>query len=163
MRARLGDSKKLLGHGNTALGEAWARAIARRMGVANLEGPDALVHALSLDGPAVLRARCPTDHTEQCWNRAGESFRADDALVADVERDLAKLAAQGIDVLYVACVVTCTRRLNDEIGAGATGFTSTFTPWSGFSSTDGRAPNATSSRRVARWVASTSTRPRSVL
>jgi ribonuclease HII len=122
MRARLGDSKKLLGHGNTALGEAWARAIARRMGVANLEGPDALVHALSLDGPAVLRARCPTDHTEQCWNRAGESFRADDALVADVERDLAKLAAQGIDVLYVACVVTCTRRLNDEIGRGRNRF-----------------------------------------
>src|SRR5580658_1636992 len=33
MRARLGDSKTLISHGDTSLGEAWARAIARRMGM----------------------------------------------------------------------------------------------------------------------------------
>jgi ribonuclease HII len=122
MRARLGDSKKLISRGDTALGEAWARAIARRMGMSVAGGPDGLIHALSLDGADVLRERCPTDHIEQCWSASGEAFSADDALVAQVERDLAKLALWGIDVLYVACVVTCARRLNDEIARGLTRF-----------------------------------------
>jgi ribonuclease HII len=122
MRARLGDSKKLISRGDTALGEAWARAIAQRMGMTAASGPDGLIHALSLDGADVLRERCPPDHTEQCWNTSGEAFAADDALVARVGLDLAKLAHQGIDVLYVACVVTCARRLNDEIARGLTRF-----------------------------------------
>jgi ribonuclease HII len=122
MRARLGDSKKLISHGDTALGEAWARAIARRMGLSEGSSPDGLIHAVSLDGADALRKRCPTEHTEQCWNTSGETFAADDALVARVERDLAKLAREGIDVLYVACVITCARRLNDEIARGLTRF-----------------------------------------
>jgi ribonuclease HII len=122
MRARLDDSKKLVSHGDTALGEAWARAIARRMGLPELSDPDALVGALSLDAPEVLRAPCPTDHAEQCWNAGGEAFTADEKLVETVGRDLARLASQGIDVLRVASVVTCVRRINEGIGRGLTRF-----------------------------------------
>ena len=130
MRARLDDSKKLVGHGDTALGEAWARAIARRTGllgpaaaaVPGADSPEALVRALSLDSPDVLRAPCPEAHADQCWSAAGEAFVADEKLVSTVGRDLDKLAAQGIDVVGVTCVVTCTRRLNDGVRAGLTRF-----------------------------------------
>jgi len=122
MRARLGDSKKLVSYGDCSLGEAWARAIARRMGLRTVDGPDALVHALSLDAASVLREPCPPDHAEQCWSAAGESFTADSNLVSQVERDLDKLALQGVDVLSVTCVVTCARRLNEGVARGLNRF-----------------------------------------
>ena len=122
MRARLGDSKKLVAHGDTALGEAWARAIARRMGLGELESPDALVRALSLDTADALRAPCPDAHLTQCWGTEGEAFAADAKLVATIERDLARLGEQGVEVLRAACVVTCTRRLNDGVARGLTRF-----------------------------------------
>ncbi len=122
MRSRLDDSKKLVSHGDTALGEAWARAIARRMGLPEPVDPDALVSALSLDAPEVLRAPCPTDHASQCWNAGGEAFSADAKLVDTVGRDLVRLASQGIDVQRVASVVTCVRRINEGIARGLTRF-----------------------------------------
>jgi ribonuclease HII len=122
MRARLDDSKKLVHHGDTALGEAWARAIARRMGLPEPADPDALVSALSLDTPEVLRAPCPADHAAQCWNAQGEVFTADEKLVDTVGKDLERLESQGIGVLRVTCIVTCVRRLNEGIGRGLTRF-----------------------------------------
>jgi ribonuclease HII len=122
MRARLGDSKKLVSHGDTALGEAWARALSRRMGHAEPAGPRDLVRALSLDAEEHLRAPCPSDHAAQCWNVEDEAFAAEAKLVSQVERDLAKLAQQGVDIVDVACIVTCTRRLNDGIARGLTRF-----------------------------------------
>ncbi len=122
MRARLGDSKKLVGHGDTALGEAWARAIALRMGLDGIDAPDALFRALSLDSAETLRSPCPQGHADQCWSPTGEAFIADEKLVLQVARDLDKLAQQGIDVLDAGCVVTCTRRLNDGVRAGLTRF-----------------------------------------
>jgi ribonuclease HII len=122
MRERLDDSKKLVAHGNTALGEAWARAIARKMGFPDPPHPAALVRALSLDSPEVLMSPCPGAHGEQCWSATGESFTADEDLVALVGRDLARLEAQGIAVLRVTSIVTCTRRLNEGIDRGLTRF-----------------------------------------
>jgi ribonuclease HII len=122
MRARLDDSKKLVGHGDTALGEAWARAIARRMGLPEPPDPDALVRALSIDAPEILRAPCPPDHAAQCWSAAGEAFVADERLVETVTGDLGRLESQGIDVLRVECIVTCVRRLNEGVGRGLTRF-----------------------------------------
>jgi len=122
MRARLGDSKKLIAHGDTALGEAWARAIGLRMGLGEVTEPDDLVRALSLDADETLRALCPEAHVQQCWNAAGESFCAPSELVAQVRQDLTKLEAQGVEVLRAACVVTCTRRLNDGAAQGLTRF-----------------------------------------
>jgi hypothetical protein len=80
------------------------------------------VHALSLDSANTLRAPCPREHTEQCWRAEGEGFNADAKLVTKVQRDLDKLGAQGIDVLRVACIVVCTRRLNDGVERGLTRF-----------------------------------------
>jgi ribonuclease HII len=124
---RLGDSKKLVAYGDTALGDAWARAIARRMGLTGATSPQALVTALSLDPPDALRSLCPTGarqerHERQCWSTETEAFVAEEALVASVEKDLARLAARGIDVTRAAVVVTCTRRLNDAVERGLSRF-----------------------------------------
>jgi ribonuclease HII len=122
LRSRLDDSKKLASYGHSTLGEAWARAVARRVGLGDLESPDALVRALSLDTAEVLRAPCPEAHANQCWNGGGESFGCDPKLLATVERDLAKLEGKGIQVTGAACVVTCTRRLNEGVARGLSRF-----------------------------------------
>ena len=125
-RSRLGDSKRLVAYGDTALGEAWARAIARRMGRQDAASPQALVQALSLDPDAALRSLCPSSdrekHERQCWSVEGEGFVAEDALVARVEKDLERLAARGIRVGRASVVVTCTRRLNDAVAKGLSRF-----------------------------------------
>ncbi len=120
--ARLGDSKKLVSYGDTALGEAWARAIAGRSGADDAATPDALVRLLSLDPPDALRAPCPEQHGGQCWDTRSEAFAADDELVAQIQRDLAKLAAKGVEVLGATCVITCARRLNEGVDRGLSRF-----------------------------------------
>ena len=123
MRKRLGDSKKLVAHGDVALGEAWARALAKRMGHGELERPEDVLRVLSLDPPETLRQPCPgAGHVEQCWRAEQESFAAEAKLIVQVERDLGKLEAMGVDVQRVACVFTCTRRLNDGVARGLTRF-----------------------------------------
>jgi ribonuclease HII len=122
LRQRLDDSKKLVAYRDNALGEAWARAIARRMGHGDLRSPEAVVRVLSLDAPEVLRTPCPREHAAQCWSAAGEEFGCDDKLLARVERDLARLAEAGVNVTRAACVVTCTRRLNEGVERGLTRF-----------------------------------------
>lgn len=122
LRKRLDDSKKLVAYRDNALGEAWARAIAKRMGLGEPPTPDALVHALSVDTADALRAPCPGDHMAQCWDAAGEAFACEPKLLAQVERDLEKLEAAGVNVLRASCVVTCTRRLNEGVARGLTRF-----------------------------------------
>src|SRR5271166_1135769 len=127
MRARLGDSKKLVAFGDTALGEAWARAIARRMRLSEhqVATPDELVHALSLDSRDTLRAPCPEHHRAQCWDARDEALISSPEhtkLVAKVEKDLAKLEEQGVHIERAACVVTCARRLNEGVDRGLTRF-----------------------------------------
>ena len=127
MRKRLGDSKKLVAFGDTALGEAWARAIARRMGLsdAQVATPDELVHALSLDSRDALRSPCPEHHAAQCWDARGEALVSSPEhakLVASVEKDLAKLEEQGVRIERATCVVTCTRRLNEGVDRRLTRF-----------------------------------------
>src|SRR5436305_9761923 len=77
---RLGDSKAMIAHGDVALGEAWARAVARRIGVA-ATSPDDLIHGLVLDSKSELRRHCPSHVEAQCWSTDGESFETDDKLV----------------------------------------------------------------------------------
>jgi len=109
---RLGDSKDMVSHGDVALGEAWARAIARRIGL-EVASPDELIHALALDSRTELRKPCPSHVEAQCWNTEREVFEADEDMVAMVTRDLDKLAARGIDITGVRTSVVCTKRLND--------------------------------------------------
>jgi ribonuclease HII len=124
LRQRLDDSKKLITYRDNALGEAWARAIVGRMrgGEPVVDSPDAVVRALSLDGAEALRAPCPGDHAAQCWDASGEEFGCDEELLALVARDLARLEAAGVNVTRAACVVTCTRRLNEGVARGLTRF-----------------------------------------
>jgi len=122
LRSRLGDSKRLVAYGDSALGEAWARAIVRQSGQPEPRGPEELVRFLSLDDAEALRAPCPDDHIDQCWRTGAETFAADPELVVQVDRDLAKLAGLGVHVLHAACVVTCARRLNEGIARGLTRF-----------------------------------------
>jgi ribonuclease HII len=122
LRSRLADSKKLIGHGDTTLGEAWARALAARIGIGEPADPETLIQALSLDKADALRAPCPQQHGEQCWNTGGESFSADPDLLGLIARDLVKLEVQGVRVFRVACVIVCARRLNAEIARGLTRF-----------------------------------------
>ena len=104
LAGRLGDSKQLIAHGNVALGEAWARALASRgCGRVPFTGasPDELVLALSADDRAALHAPCPSSIEAQCWSTEGEAFTAPDALVETVGRDLDKLAAKEIGRAHV--------------------------------------------------------------
>jgi hypothetical protein len=122
LRKRLDDSKKLVTYRDNALGEAWARAIAKRMGHGPIGTPAALVRALSLDAAEVLEAPCPREHASQCWSAVDEEFACDPKLLARVERDLAKLEDAGVNVTRAACVVTCARRLNEGVERGLTRF-----------------------------------------
>ena len=122
MRARLGDSKRLVAWKDTSLGEAWARALARRMGHGEPSTPEELIRWLSLDPPEFLRAPCPESHGRQCWSEEGEALTAEPKLVAKVEKDLARLEAQGVDVRRASVAIACTRRINDAVGRGLTRF-----------------------------------------
>jgi ribonuclease HII len=122
LRFRLGDSKKLARFGDATLGEAWARAIAGRLGGDAPETPEPLIRALSLDSAETLRAPCPEKHAEQCWSTTDEKFTAEPVLVTQVERDLARLDEQGIRVLRAACVVVCAKRLNEAAARGLSRF-----------------------------------------
>ncbi len=123
---RLGDSKDLVSHGDTALGEAWARAAhARAAGLAGeraLESPDALFHALCIDSQETLRARCPESHGAQCWTADEERFVAEPKLTRLVERDLDRLQKRGVTVARVEVLVLCAERLNAATDAGTSRF-----------------------------------------
>jgi ribonuclease HII len=122
LRERLGDSKRLVTYGDSALGEAWARAIASREGRPAPGSPDDLVRSLSLDEPSVLRAPCPDAHGDQCWAVAGDTFSAEPELVTAVRADLEKLERGGVSILYARSIITCSRRLNDGVARGLTRF-----------------------------------------
>ena len=106
--------------GDSALGEAWGRAIATRRG-ATPETPEALVRWLSLDDDEALRRPCPADHHAQCWGATNESFEGD-ALVGDVARDLDALASRGVEILGVRTCIVCTSRLNEASSRGVSRF-----------------------------------------
>lgn len=122
---RLGDSKQLVAHGDVALGEAWARALALR-GCGRLPfrdgSADDLVHALSADDRGALRALCPGHVEAQCWSAAGEALTASDDLVGTVQRDLDRLAQKGVEIIGVRSSILCARRMNDGLDEGKSRF-----------------------------------------
>ncbi len=124
LRARLGDSKALVSYGDSALGEAWARALLARRGAPAPRSVDELVFALTLDTREHLRAPCPGDHVEQCWGTAGESagLLAEGTLVAQVGRDLERLAKSGVEIVAARVLIACTKHLNGETARGKSRF-----------------------------------------
>jgi hypothetical protein len=119
----------MIAHGDVALGEAWARALAKRgCGRSSYADgadatPDDLLHAVAADARSDLRAPCPNHVEAQCWSAAGEAFTAPPEMIAAVERDLDKLADQGVELVAVRSVILCARRMNDELDAGKSRFT----------------------------------------
>ncbi|HEX9295910.1 MAG TPA: hypothetical protein VF881_08740 [Polyangiaceae bacterium] len=118
---RLGDSKAMVSHGDVALGEAWARALALRIGLDAVD-PDALIHALVLDPRSELRRICPAHVEAQCWNTDREAFEAEPALVDQIAGDLDRLAARGVEIVGLRSKVVCTKRLNEARAAGRSRF-----------------------------------------
>ncbi|MEO8906011.1 MAG: hypothetical protein ABI488_25915 [Polyangiaceae bacterium] len=118
IRADLDDSKRLLSHTNVALGEAWARALAK----APSTSPAQLFEQLSLEGTVKLRKPCASHVAAQCWNEQGEVFLADAALVARVMKHKSALAERGVELLSVQSSVVCTQQLNDKRNTGTNRF-----------------------------------------
>jgi ribonuclease HII len=124
---RLGDSKKLVSHGDVELGEAWTRALVARgcgrdpAGTAP-SSPDALIHNVSVDARGELRSPCPSHVEAQCWSHGGEGFVAPDKLVSALGKDLDRLADRGVEIMAVRSVILCTSRMNDALMAGKNRF-----------------------------------------
>jgi ribonuclease HII len=118
---RIGDSKKLVAFDDSALGEAWARAIAARAGV-TARTPAELLAAVALDDETTLQAPCPSHHVDLCWSTEGETFASDDAMVAACTKDLVLLEAKGVRVRRARVAIVCTKRLNDAVDRGLSRF-----------------------------------------
>jgi hypothetical protein len=122
---RIGDSKKLVAFDDSALGEAWARAIAAwtKPDTAPLpRTPSELLAAIALDSDDILQAPCPSHHRDLCWNTEGEAFASDDAMVAACTKDLDRLEARGVRVRRTRVAVLCTKRLNEGVERGLSRF-----------------------------------------
>ena len=112
LHERLDDSKALVRHGDIALGEAWARAVADKCGMQCSE-PEALAEALALQARAQRVRSCPAPALEQCWSSGGERFEASEAQLAQAREDLAVLARRGIEVVWARSAIVCVRALNE--------------------------------------------------
>jgi hypothetical protein len=119
---RIGDSKKLVSFDDSALGEAWARAIVLRSAARTPRTPAELLAAVALDDETTLQAPCPSHHVDLCWSTHGESFTATDAMVAACAKDLDRLEAKGVVVRGARVAVVCTKRLNEAVDRGLSRF-----------------------------------------
>ena len=120
MRESLDDSKRLVSHKDFTLGEAWARVLAGR----EAASPSELFARLSLEGPDTLRRPCPGHVAHQCWNVDRETFEAEDALLARVQKHRTALEKRGIEILEVRTSLVCTERLNHAKERGGNRFIS---------------------------------------
>ncbi len=120
LASRLGDSKGLVAYGESALGEAWARALLRRNGNEQHRPHDAFA-ALALRDDAWLRELCPSHHRDLC-HRDTDTFVSTEADVEVCLRDLDKLAARGIEIEDAKVAVICNRRINAEGARGISRF-----------------------------------------
>lgn len=120
VRASLDDSKRLVSHRDTKLGEAWARVLVG----SDAATPAELFQKLSLEGTTSLQEPCPEHAGEQCWREHDESFQAPPELMRQVERHRAILHRRGVELLAVHSSVICTERLNAARDAGKNRFVS---------------------------------------
>lgn len=112
--ALLDDSKRLVSHRDSRLGEAWARALTEP----EVETPEALVRSLSLYSEKELTGACPAHVKAQCWQKKGRAFTASSELVDAVKKQIQKLEAQGIAVQGARTALHCTRTLNERLALG---------------------------------------------
>lgn len=123
--ALLGDSKRLVGFGHSALGEAWARVLCRHQGI-EVNSPDALVRALSIDPIDLLQRCCPKSARPLCWPELSGGpetearFEADGELLDRVDALHGALASHGIHLLLAKSAIVCTQKLNAARDEGRT-------------------------------------------
>jgi ribonuclease HII len=120
IREDLGDSKRLVSHGDVTLGEAWARMLTGD----RWESPRALFEHLSIEPPLGLQKDCPSHITQQCWGVDGEGFESSQEQRARIGGHLHKLQQRGVRVRDVLVVSTCTQRLNRARESGKNRFIS---------------------------------------
>jgi len=118
MRPDLDDSKRVVAHGDVALGEAWARAL---LGI-DAKSPAALLERLLIDARAELRAPCPRHVEAQCWSESDEGFSAEPEMLERVLAHRAALERRGIRFVAVRSRVVCTNRLNELRARGINRF-----------------------------------------
>ena len=121
LRARLGDSKRIVSFGDTAQGEAWARAIFASLGH-EVATPSALLDLALLNGRASFRSLCPKGHKEQCWPKEPEAFAAPQEMLKKAHKDIEQLARRGIALSWARSVIVCTKQLNTESRNGLSRF-----------------------------------------
>lgn len=117
LHKRLNDSKGLVDHHDVALGEAWARVVALKMGI-KASCPDDLVFGIALRDRSWLKELCPSTSISQCWSAQGEAFVASDDMCRQAQADLDKLEASGLRIRWARSAIVCTRRLNNERASG---------------------------------------------
>jgi ribonuclease HII len=120
LRDDLGDSKRLVSHGDVTLGEAWARMLTGD----RWQSPRTLFEHLSLEAPPSLQKDCPSHITQQCWGVDGEAFESSQELRVRIGGHLEKLQQRGVQVRDVLVVSTCTQRLNRARESGKNRFIS---------------------------------------
>jgi ribonuclease HII len=114
----LGDSKRLVAHGDVRLGEGWARVLAGK----DTRHPAELLEAITAVPTKKLEQRCPSNARLQCWHDKKERFKAGDFLLSDVERAKLRLQQRGISPLCVLSRLVCTSELNSRGAAGENRF-----------------------------------------
>lgn len=119
LRQDLDDSKRLVSHSDTALGEAWARTFA---GAANT--PDELFRSLCLEDEVTLEGPCPKHASAQCWSPTTTGFGADEELVARIQHHVRSLEQRGVRLLGAHCSILCTKVLNQQRQNGGNRFVS---------------------------------------
>jgi ribonuclease HII len=120
IREDLGDSKRLVSHADSTLGEAWARVLTGDRWAT----PRALFEHLSIELSASLQKDCPAHVAEQCWGVAGEAFESSSELCTRISGHVQKLSLRGVRVRAVRVVSTCTQRLNRARERGGNRFIS---------------------------------------
>jgi hypothetical protein len=132
--ALVGDSKALVSHDDSSLGEAWARAILSALGP-EPKTPHDILERISMDGDDVLRAMCPEgsgerDHhpASMCWPAMPETFTADEAMVrrcADLVRGWRGEQIGGrfkrkqpLELVGLRASIVCASRLNAAAAEG---------------------------------------------
>lgn len=119
LRQDLDDSKRLVSHSDTALGEAWARTFASAAST-----PDELFRSLCLEDKGTLEDPCPKHASAQCWSPTTTGFSADAELMARVQRHVHSLEQRGVRLLGAHCSILCTKVLNRERQNGGNRFVS---------------------------------------
>lgn len=133
--ALVGDSKALVSHDDSSLGEAWARALLGALGP-EPRSPAEVLSRLCLDDEPTLRAPCPApgeagpDHapSSMCWPPGSESFTADEALVDKCREALRGWTGEKVGgrfarrtplaLVGVRSSVVCASRLNKAAAEG---------------------------------------------